>query len=202
MAKTPHSQCRGPGWIPGQGTRSHMPQLKIIHAAMKTKRSCNLQLRPDAAIYRYIDICHIYPCVYIYTHTHIWHNWDFPGSPVVKILCFHCRGHGSNPWSGQSLHNLCCACMLGCVQHFCDPMDCSPPGSSVHGIFQVRILEWVAISSSRGSSQPRDGNCTADGFFTTEAPEKSTCVQHPLPKKRHNHLSTSGSIFLHYHCHY
>ena len=35
---------------------------------------------------------------------------------------------------------------------FCDPMDCSPPGSSVHGIFQARILEWVAISFSRGSS--------------------------------------------------
>ena len=34
----------------------------------------------------------------------------------------------------------------------CDPMDCSPPGSSVHRIFQVRILEWVAIPSSRGSS--------------------------------------------------
>ena len=38
----------------------------------------------------------------------------------------------------------------------CNPMDCSPPGSSVHGIFQARILEWVAIFSSRGSSQPRD----------------------------------------------
>ena len=38
----------------------------------------------------------------------------------------------------------------------CDPMDCSLPGSSVHGIFQARVLEWVAISSSWGSSQPRD----------------------------------------------
>ena len=36
----------------------------------------------------------------------------------------------------------------------CNPMDCSPPGSSVHGILQARILEWVAISSSRGSSPP------------------------------------------------
>ena len=36
------------------------------------------------------------------------------------------------------------------------PMGCSPPGSSAHGIAQARILEWVAISSSRGSSQPRD----------------------------------------------
>ena len=38
----------------------------------------------------------------------------------------------------------------------CDPLDCSPPGSSVHGILQARILEWVVISFSRGSFQPRD----------------------------------------------
>ena len=38
----------------------------------------------------------------------------------------------------------------------CYPVNCSPPGSSVHGIFQARILEWVAISFSRGSSQRRD----------------------------------------------
>ena len=38
----------------------------------------------------------------------------------------------------------------------CDPVDCSPPGSSIHGILQARILEWVAISFSRGSSHPRD----------------------------------------------
>ena len=38
----------------------------------------------------------------------------------------------------------------------CDPMDCSLPCSSVHGIFQTRVLEWIAISFSRGSSQPRD----------------------------------------------
>ena len=46
--------------------------------------------------------------------------------------------------------------MLSHVQILCNTMDCSPPGSSVRGIFQARILEWVAISSSRGSSQPRD----------------------------------------------
>ena len=38
----------------------------------------------------------------------------------------------------------------------CDPMDCSLPGSSVYGIFQARVLEWVAISFSRGSSRPGD----------------------------------------------
>ena len=40
--------------------------------------------------------------------------------------------------------------------NICDPMDGSPSGFSVHGILQVRILEWVAISFSRGSSRPRD----------------------------------------------
>ena len=50
----------------------------------------------------------------------------------------------------------------------CDPMDCSPPGSCVREIFQARILEWVAISFSRGSSQPRDWtqvSCTAGRLF-------------------------------------
>ena len=52
----------------------------------------------------------------------------------------------------------------------CDPMDCSPPGSSVCGILQARILEWVAISFSRGSPQPRDRTWvshTAGRFLTT-----------------------------------
>ena len=42
------------------------------------------------------------------------------------------------------------------VSDSCDPMDCSPPGFSVHGILQAGILKWVAIPFSRGSSQPRD----------------------------------------------
>ena len=48
-----------------------------------------------------------------------------------------------------------CAHIQSCPT-LCNPMDCSPPGSSVHGIFQPRILEWVAMSFSRGSSQSRD----------------------------------------------
>ena len=49
--------------------------------------------------------------------------------------------------------------MLSCVQLFSDPIDCSPSGSSVHGILQARILERVAVSASRGSSQLRDQTC-------------------------------------------
>ena len=51
----------------------------------------------------------------------------------------------------------------------CDPIDCSLPGSSVHGALQARILEWVAMTFSRGSSWPRDPtwvSCIAGRFFT------------------------------------
>ena len=52
---------------------------------------------------------------------------------------------------------FCCFCLVtqSCLT-LCNPMDCSPPGSSVHGILQARILEWVAIPFSRGSSQRRN----------------------------------------------
>ena len=64
------------------------------------------------------------------------------------------------------------------VSLFCNPMNCKPPGSSIHGIAQARILEWVAISFSKGSSNPgiKPASLTspalAGGFFTTEPPEK------------------------------
>ena len=62
----------------------------------------------------------------------------------------------------------------------CNPMNCSPLGSSGHGMLQARILGWVAMLSSRGSSQPRDGAslkspAVAGGFFTT-----STTWETPL----------------------
>ena len=62
-----------------------------------------------------------------------------------------------------------CLCVWSVTSVICHPMDCSPPGSSVHGILQARILEWVVMPSSRGSSQSRDWNCIfciAGGFLT------------------------------------
>ena len=61
----------------------------------------------------------------------------------------------------------------------CPSVDCSPPGSSVHGISQAGILEWVAISFSKGSSQPRDQtrvSCTAGRFFTNWATREALFV--------------------------
>ena len=73
-----------------------------------------------------------------------------------------------------------CVCVCVCVLviqsclTLCNLMDYNPPGSSVHGISQARILEWVAILFSRGSSQPRNWTqaqvfCIARGFFTVWA---------------------------------
>jgi len=65
-----------------------------------------------------------------------------------------------------------CAKLLQSYLTLCDPMAGSQSGSSVHGVLQARILEWVATPSSGGSPQPRDGthvSCTADRFFTSWA---------------------------------
>ena len=81
-----------------------------------------------------------------------------------------------------SFLNCKCACVLAkllqsCLT-LCDPMDCSLPGSSVHGILQARILEWVAMPSSRGPSRPRNqtpiscSSYSAGRFFTAEPPGK------------------------------
>ena len=81
-------------------------------------------------------------------------------------------------------------------------MDCSPPGSSVHGIFQDRILEWVAIAFSRGSSQPRDWtqvSCFAGRVFTDWSTREamgvntgnfcSSCACLQLPKEKDSLVS-------------
>ena len=72
--------------------------------------------------------------------------------------------------------SFCCCCLVAKLcWTLCDPMDCSPPGSSVHGILQAKILEWVAMSLSRGSSWPKDQTCIScivGGFFTAELPGK------------------------------
>ena len=84
-----------------------------------------------------------------------------------------------------------CVCIYVCVYMkvkllvaqscptLCNPLDCSPPSSSVHGILQARILEWVAIPFSRGSSWPRNGTQVshiAGRFFTIWAHQGSLCV--------------------------
>ena len=78
-----------------------------------------------------------------------------------------------------SLVMLCCAKLLQLCLTLCDPIKHSPPGSSVHGILQARILELVAIPSSRGSPKPRYWNCVSyisslvGRLFTTSATQEA-----------------------------
>ena len=89
------------------------------------------------------------------------HRWDL----VNKQLCLSPRD--KETWAGEGLRTTARVISMNVVQGFthmhmlsrsvmtltlCDPSDCSPLGSSVHGIFQARILKWVADSFSRGSS--------------------------------------------------
>ena len=83
---------------------------------------------------------------------HFPFNWDLPYDRQTLSLSL------LTPGEGYQLSSLYCRCVLvaqSCLT-LCHPMDCSPPGSSVHGILQARILEWVAISFSRETSQPRN----------------------------------------------
>ena len=73
-------------------------------------------------------------------------------------------GCGLSQAGAGSVHSWGSICL------FFDPMDSLMPGSSVHGILQAKTLQWVAISSSRGSSRPRDRTAWAGRFFTSEPP--------------------------------
>ena len=78
-------------------------------------------------------------------------SWDFPGKSTgvgchFLLQCMKVKSKSEVPQSCPTLR---------------DPMDCSLPGSSIHGIFQARILEWVAIAfSSNSSSKPQFGTCS------------------------------------------
>ena len=101
----------------------------------------------------------------------IGHDWRYLAA-AADILCVYV-------WVVQSCQTLC------------DPTDYSSPDSSVHGILQARILEWVAVSFSRESSQPRDWilvSCIAGGCFTIWPIKRS-----PLEKLKTHY--TFSSLF-------
>ena len=114
-------------------------------------------------------------CTHTHTHTytyawmlsrfsHIWHFRTPRPAAHARILC---------PALSPGVYPSSRICMSAESIQPCltlnDPLDCGPPGSSVHGVLQARIPEWVAIPFSRGSSRPRNQtwvSCTADRFLT------------------------------------
>ena len=95
------------------------------------------------------------------------------GIPYCKQILYHLSHQGS------PILSMCVLCSVTLVfPTLCHLMDCSPPGSSVHKILQARILEWVAMPFSRGSSRPRNwnhGSCISAwraDFLPTEPPAR------------------------------
>ena len=105
------------------------------------------------------------------------------GAGLGILFLLHSNNSNLNGHIRLNLMYVCISCMLiqACLILY-DPMDCSIPGSSVHGISHAKILEWVAVSSSRGSSQtgiePASpvSPALAGRFFTTEPTRKPVHV--------------------------
>ena len=97
---------------------------------------------------------------------------DQLGSPAEQVMgncscSYHVATTGGQP--SFLVPSCLCESSRSVVSDSLQPVDCSPPGSSVHGIFQAKILEWIAISFSRGSSRSKDQiqvSCTAGRLFT------------------------------------
>ena len=94
-------------------------------------------------------------------------NQKFWRPMSLKFHSFTC-GLSDGALTNCHLNDLsphCTLCAQACPPLY-DPTDCSPPGSSVHGILQARILEWVAMPFSRGTSRPTDRTCISCIFYT------------------------------------
>ena len=107
---------------------------------------------------------------HLYSYQHSW----VPSNTIAQIFV-------------NMIVRVCVRCSASPT--LCNPVNFSPPCSSIHGIFQARVLEWVAISFSRRSSGPRDWtqvSCTAGRFFTHWATREALMVQliNNLPAKQ------------------
>ena len=129
----------------------------------------------------------MYP--YVQSSTIYIKTWKHPKCPL------------ENEWINKMWYTYTTEYLLFLVSKFClilcNPMDCSPPGSSVHGISQARIHEWVAISFSRRSSQPRDrphDSCIGRQSLTAEPPGKATMEYYSAIKRDEIWVICTGSF--------
>ena len=125
-----------------------------------------------------------------FSRSEYWSGWNWRWSQSVMSDSLQPQGlyslwnsPGQNTAVGDSESEVTWSCPT-----LCDPMDCSLPGSSVLGIFQTRILEWVAMSFSSGSSGPRDRTWvshTAGRLLTIWATSVSSCslLQRTFPNQ-------------------
>ena len=137
----------------------------------------------------------------------VWHILDQVWLLFFLFTRMVYRGHSFHHAVSHCVyHSLCCVCVCVCVcvlvaqscLTLCDPIDCSPPDFSVHGILQTSVLEWIAIPFSRGTSQPRDWtlvSCVSCTLFTIWAIGKSLMLLE-LKKELHNQKTELKSGLL------
>ena len=94
-----------------------------------------------------------HPDAFTHSHTYPPANCSWRLSHMLTHLSWSTHSHQSN---SDLICLICCCLVTKSWPTLCNPMDYRPQGPSLHGIFQARIMEWVAISYSSGSSQPRD----------------------------------------------
>ena len=123
--------CSPPGDLPNPGIKSRSPALQAD--SLPAKPQGKPRLMSDKMIFHFIWVENRYMCVFLGGKNHSFSLCTMLNNPMCAM----------------------CLVVQSCLT-LCDPMNCSPSGSLVHGLFQAWILEWVAISFSRGSSQPRD----------------------------------------------
>ena len=186
---------------------------------------------PPASLFWYSSLptnllsCSLHPHTEKYSLSHLTKAflWTRPSTDLPSLGTF--RTNLVNPyssffWSCQHLfwnmfyesflsifywYAHCCCSVSQLRPTLCDPMDYSPPGSSVHGILLAKILEWVAISFSRGSSPPRDRTGSpalqADSL-PSEPPGKPLARRES--RNKHSDHSTYKTIFYleEIHCHW
>ena len=129
-----------------------------------------------------------------------YQHWKF--RQKGRDLNFQWYEHENNFNTRKGLYQrrvrwICCSVAKSCPT-LCDPIDCSMPGSSVHGISQARILEWVAISFSKGSSRPRDwtrvscfGRWILCHWATWETPLKYSGLLNSRRKRQTSNMDNS-----------
>ena len=119
-------------------------------------------------IYIYIKCVCVYICVCVYVYVYMC------VCLYVYVCVYMCVCVYTVHTDIHTMEHCCCLVADSCLT-LCIPMDCSPPGSSVHGISQARILEWVTIFFSKDlpdSGIRSESPALAGGFFTTKSPGK------------------------------
>ena len=176
-------EAEGPGSTTRTGNGCHLSQetcfcishfFFLHHSMFFATVSCNL---PQC------ETVYVYRCIYTQKCKHLMICWSIQLHSVQ-----HWGGRIISPWQRWPGLNAWSVSVTQSCPTLCDPTDYSPPGTPVQGIFQARILEWVVIPFSRGSSLPRDQtwvSCIAHKFFTIWATRKGpgTCEHYDITYK-------------------